>query len=103
MFLIYILLLAGQITSNNGNYLYIDENKKQSEAKSDCETKGGELLTYLDETNVDAVYDAAEDANNQEVWVGLKVDDDGKYQVIIEFLFLFYIRFFLISQDIFSR
>ena len=60
-------------------------------------------MTYLDETNVDAVYDAAEDANNQEVWVGLKVDDDGKYQVIIEFLFLFYIRFFLISQDIFIR
>ena len=43
-------------------------------------------MTYLDETNVDAVYDAAEDANNQEVWVGLKVDDDGKYQVIIDIL-----------------
>ena len=57
-------------------------------------------MTYLDETNVDAVYDAAEDANNQEVWVGLKVDDDGKYQVIIDFLFHFYIRFFLVSQDI---
>ena len=60
-------------------------------------------MTYLDETNVDAVYDAAEDGNNQELWVGLKVDDDGKYQVIIDFLFLFHIRFFLISQDIFIR
>ena len=46
-------------------------------------------MTYLDETNVDAVYDAAEVANNQELWVGLKVDDDGKYQVIIDFLFHF--------------
>ena len=51
-------------------------------------------MTYLDETNVDAVYDAAEVANNQELWVGLKVDDDGKYQVIIDLPFHFYIRFF---------
>ena len=51
-------------------------------------------MTYLDETNVDAVYDAAEVANNQELWVGLKVDYDGKYQVIIDLPFHFYIRFF---------
>ena len=44
-------------------------------------------MTYLDETNVDAVYEAAKDVNNQlSPWVGMKVDDDGKYQVIIDIL-----------------
>ena len=43
-------------------------------------------MTYLDETNVDAVYEAYEDYNYQlgGAWVGMKVDDDGKYQVIID-------------------
>ena len=82
MFLIYFLLLNYFCDAGNENYLYVNEYKKQSDAKSECETKGGELLSYLNETNIDEIYEETKDGNNYGLWVGLKFDDE-KYQVII--------------------